>query len=71
VIQLSEKNLASIISEMTRLTELVNQIMEYEKFENSQIELKKEAYNPYELISAVSETQKIALEETKQSIIIS
>jgi K+-sensing histidine kinase KdpD len=51
---------------MTRLTDLVNQIMEYEKFENSDIELKKQQYNPHELISNIAETQTFALEDTKQ-----
>jgi two-component system sensor histidine kinase BaeS len=68
VIELSDQNLASITGEMTRLTDLVNQIMEYEKFENSDIELKKQQYNPYRLISSIAETQALTLDVTKQAI---
>jgi hypothetical protein len=49
---------------MSRLTDLVNQIMEYEKFENSDISLKKQQHNPFELISNIAETQKIILQES-------
>ncbi len=68
VIELSEKNLESITSEMWRLTQLVNQIMEFEKFENSQIVLHKQAHNPYEIISLITETQKTQLAATQQTI---
>lgn len=68
VIELSEKNLESITSEMWRLTQLVNQIMEFEKFENSKIELIKKAYNPYDIIYSITETQKTQLELTHQTI---
>jgi len=39
VISLDEKTLDSIISEMQRLVKLVNTIMEYEKYESSEIEM--------------------------------
>ena len=68
VIELSEKNLESITSEMWRLTQLVNQIMEFEKFENSKIDLSKKAYNPYDIIYSITETQKTQLELTHQTI---
>ena len=68
VIDLTDKNLDSITSEMERLTDLVDQIMEYEKFENSHMDLKKLQYNPYELISQIAETQKISLWESNQKI---
>jgi signal transduction histidine kinase len=55
---------------MTRLIELVNKIMEYEKFENTNLELKKTMQSPYELISALIETQKIYLKEKKQKVSI-
>jgi hypothetical protein len=42
--------------------------MEYEKFENSDIELKKQQYNPYRLISSIAETQALTLDVTKQAI---
>lgn len=71
VIKLTDDNLNSITSEMTRLTELVNQIMEYEKFENSEMVLKKEAHNPYELIAAIVQTQFPTLKESWQIINIS
>lgn len=68
VIELSDKNLASITGEMKRLTDLVNQIMEYEKFENSEIDIKKVQYNPHMLISSIAETQKLTLSESDQTI---
>ncbi len=68
VIDLSEKNLESITSEMSRLIELVNKIMEYEKFENTDLKIHKKAYKPYELITWIVETQKIYLTEKWQSI---
>jgi len=70
VISLSEKNLDSITWEMWRLTQLVNQIMEFEKFESSNILLDKRSYNPYILMRDIVETQFPQLSETNQSIII-
>lgn len=71
VIELSEKNLDSITSEMWRLTQLVNQIMEFEKFENSQILVNKNAHNPYDIISSIADTQSQQLVETNQKINVS
>lgn len=68
IIKLSPENLGSITSEMTRLIELVNKIMEYEKFENTDLELNKNVENPYKLIEQIVETQKIHLSESKQII---
>lgn len=68
VIDLSDKNLGSITSEMTRLIELVNKIMEYEKFENTNLVLNKQSYKPYNLISDIVETQAIYLKENGQNI---
>lgn len=68
VIELSEKNLSSITSEMTRLIELVNQIMEYEKFENTELELRKVSHNPHRIISSIVETQNPYLQEKNQIV---
>ena len=68
VIDLSEKNLNSITSEMSRLIGLVNQIMDYEKFENQELIITKKSINPYELISGIIETQKLRLSEWEQSV---
>jgi two-component system sensor histidine kinase BaeS len=68
VIELSEKNLKSITWEMWRLTQLVNQIMEFERFENSKIVVDKQMLNPYNIISWITETQKTQLSENKQTI---
>ena len=70
IIELTPENLSSITSEMTRLTELVNKIMEYEKFENTELELNKSVENPYKLIESIAETQRIYLQDTKQEIIL-
>ena len=71
VISLDDKNLASITSEMTRLTELVNQIMEYEKFENTSLELTKISTNIYEFIWPILDTQQVYLQKNKQIIALS
>lgn len=71
VIKLTNKNLESITSEMTRLIELVNKIMEYEKFENTELELKKSVENPFDLISRLVETQKAYLKDKKQEVEVS
>jgi len=55
---------------MTRLIELVNQIMEYEKFENAQLELSKNSVNPLDLLNQVKETQEVYLQEKNQTIIL-
>jgi len=68
VIELSDKNLDSITSEMWRLTDLVNKIMEFEKFENSKIQVEKSSENPYNIIDSIVETQKAQLQETSQTI---
>jgi len=68
VIELSEKNLESITSEMSRLVDLVNKIMEYEKFENSDIKIEKKVHNPYEIITWVVQTLWPVLQEKQQII---
>ncbi len=68
VIELSEKNLDAIISEMTRLVDLVNKIMEYEKFENSEISIKKTSQNPYSIIRWVSDTLSPILHDKNQAV---
>jgi signal transduction histidine kinase len=68
VIELSEKNLAAITDEMKRLIKLVNTIMEFEKFENSQIKLQSTEENIPELLKTLSETHKTRLKETNQKI---
>lgn len=68
VIKLSDGNLDAIIWEMNRLVELVNKIMQYEKFENSEIILNKWSYNPYEIISWVVETLQPLLSENHQEV---
>lgn len=68
VISLSSENLASITGEMKRLTDLVNQIMEYEQFENTDLELTKISTNMYDFISPILDTQQIYLQKNKQLI---
>jgi len=71
VIKLDEKNLESITSEMQRLIELVNRIMKYEQFENTDLSLKKEENNIYNILKSVVETHKNKLKENNQKIKIS
>ena len=68
VIILNEKNLSSISSEMNRLIKLVNKIMEFEKFNRKEIELKLEKVDIVELLKNISETHKKRLIEKKQRI---
>jgi len=53
---------------MSRLIDLVNKIMEYEKFENTKLELHKTMQNPYDLIALIIETQQIYLQEKNQQV---
>jgi signal transduction histidine kinase len=71
VIKLSDSTLKSITSEMSRLISLVNKIMEYEKFENSEVHPQKEVLNPYTFISHIRTTLKQKLAENDQSITLS
>ena len=71
VIKLDEKNLNSITKEMKRLISLVNKIMEFEKYENNALKLKKQRKNLYEIIKNVVETHKKRLKENNQKIKIS
>ena len=71
VIRLDEKNLGSITDEMKRLIELVNKIMEFEKFENKSLNLKLEKKNIADILKMVVETHKKRLKEKHQKIKIS
>jgi len=71
VIKLDEKNLESITSEMQRLIELVNKIMEYEQFDNKKLNLNKDYFNIYDILKWIVETHKKSLKEKKQKIKIS
>jgi K+-sensing histidine kinase KdpD len=53
---------------MNRLISLVNRIMNYERFENQKLEIKKEEYNVSDIIKEVVETHKRNLKENKQRI---
>jgi len=71
VIKLDEKNLESITDEMKRLIELVNKIMDFEKFENKSLELDLKEKNIYNILKVVVETHKKRLKEKHQKIKIS
>jgi len=71
VIKLDEKNLSAITDEMKRLIELVNRIMEFEKFENKSLDLKLEEKNFSDILKIVVETHKKRLKEKHQKIKIS
>lgn len=68
VIELSEKNLSAITDEMTRLIKLVNLIMDYEKFENKNLELNYTQENILDILKTLSDTHKTRLKETEQRI---
>ena len=71
VIKLDEKNLESITDEMKRLIELVNKIMDFEKFENKSLVLDLKEKNIYNILKIVVETHKKRLKEKHQKIKIS
>jgi len=68
VIKLDEKNLSWITSEMKRLIELVNRIMNYEKFENKNLKLEIKKQKIYDLLKLIVETHKKRLKENNQEI---
>ncbi len=68
VIKLDHKNLNSITEEMTRLIELVNKIMDYEKFERKDLELSKNNTDVVRVLTQLVETHKKRLKENKQRI---
>ncbi len=68
VIQLDDKNLNSISSEMERLIEMVNRIMKYEQFENTELDLNLENINIYDLLVEVVSTHKQKIKEKDQTI---
>ncbi len=71
VIKLDQKNLNSITDEMSRLISLVNKIMEYEKLERKEIDLKLNEFSVKDLIISLVETHKKKLKENKQRIKVS
>lgn len=71
IIKLDSYTLDSIIGEMNRLVKLVNKIMEFEKFENSDIKLKLEKHNLKYLTQWVIRQFKQKLSKTNQKIITS
>lgn len=68
VIKLDEKTLGSITDEMRRLINLVNKIMDYEKFENKNLELNTGTTNLSEVLKIIAETHKKRLKEKHQRI---
>ncbi len=68
VIKLDSKNLESITDEMKRLIELVNKIMDYEKFESKKLKLNKKNKNIVSILKQIVETNKKRLKENKQRI---
>ncbi len=71
VIKLDEKNIKSINSEMSRLINLVNKIMDYEKFDREKFKLNITTFNAWELLKSMSETHKKRLSENKQRLKVS
>lgn len=71
VIELNQKNLASITSEMNRLISLVNKIMDYENFDRKKMELNISEFDAVEALKNISETHKKKLKESNQRIKIS
>lgn len=68
VIKLNEKNLDLLTDEMKRLISLVNQIMDYEKFERKKLSLNISKENVADIIKQIVETHKKKLKENKQRI---
>lgn len=68
VITLNQKNLNAITSEMSRLINLVNKIMDFEKSENKKLDLTITKININEVLKTLVETHKKSLKENKQRI---
>jgi len=68
VIAVNQKNLDAITGEMSRLIELVNTIMEYEKFENKKLKLNTTVEDIPEILEEVIQTHISRLQENKQTI---
>ncbi len=68
VIKLDEKTLKSIIEEMKRLINLVNIIMEYEKFDNTVLKLTLTEEDLTSILKELSNTHKKKLEDNNQRI---
>ncbi len=71
VIKLDEKNIKSINLEMNRLINLVNKIMDYEKFDREKFKLNISTFNVWDLLKSMSETHKKRLSENKQRLKVS
>lgn len=68
VIKLDGKTLPSITEEMKRLINLVNKIMDYEKFDNKNLEANLQEENVSDILKLVVETHKKRLKENHQRI---
>ncbi len=68
VIEMNQKNLDSITTEMSRLIELVNTIMQYEEFENKKLVLNTTVQDIPEVIEEIILTHTTRLQENKQTI---
>lgn len=65
---MNQKNLDSITTEMSRLIELVNTIMQYEEFENKKLVLNTTVQDIPEVIEEIILTHTTRLQENKQTI---
>lgn len=70
VISLSEKNLEAITSEMNRLITLVNQIMEFDSYNQKVLETNKQHYNLHSLLRKCIDTQKAILAKNNQKVVL-
>lgn len=68
VIKLEGKTMKSLTDEMKRLISLVNQIMEFERFENKDLELNITKENISDILKEIAETHKNRLKENHQRI---
>ncbi len=68
VIKLDGKTLPSLTEEMKRLINLVNKIMDYEKFDNKNLEANLQEENVSDILKLVVETHKKKLKENHQRI---
>ena len=68
VIKLDDKSLKLLVWEMERLTDLVNTIMEFERFENKDLDLNLEKQDIKSLIKNIIKQHEKNLEKTNQKI---
>lgn len=68
VIEMNDTTFDTLTGEMKRLIELVNQIMAFEKFENTALSLTKKSYSAHDIIWQLAKQENVSLKKSNQNI---